>query len=473
MKKVLFTVLAVVGLGMTFVPALAQDDAEKKFEFNGMIRARYEYLNNYLDLTDNDASGDANDDSFAFAPYRVMVGMTGMFAENVSGHVDLQYIGNFGDQLTPVWGYNFPPDQVFDAYNNWGGNGVNLYSGWIEVAKIGGSDFGARLGRQHHTYGTELFIGDNNYYDGLTLDGIRGMWQHGHSDLNVFYYKLAELNGDFWASVPGDGGGAMDSDLFGATYDWNFEKWGTAGGYVLVGQDMAGYGPVGGGYNFPFPTDNSITTIGARWNRGMMSGENLNMFDWNVEVAIQDGDAGEPAFPNPAIKLSGMIVEGWFGFNFNAGETHGRAHVGFFMSSGDDTATLDEDEGFIGYYGDFHANNRLGDLDLIDGLANSSVVGTRFGVTDINVGYEHWFGEKHYVMLAYHMFNATEVASGLPDDIGDEIDLTYRHTATKNLAFEVTLGQFSPGDAAESFYGVLPGEGDAVERATLQAILQW
>ena len=146
MKKVLFTVLAGVLAGMTFVPALAQDDAEKKFEFNGEVRARYEYLNNYLDLHDNNVSGDAQDDSFSVAPYRVMIGMTGNFAKNVSAHVDLQYLGAFGDQERPQWGFNYPPDQVFDAYNS-PTYGLNLYTGWIDIGKIGGSDFGARPGR--------------------------------------------------------------------------------------------------------------------------------------------------------------------------------------------------------------------------------------------------------------------------------------------------------------------------------------
>ena len=62
MKKVLFTVLAGVLAGMSYVPAFAaDDDAEKTFEFNGLVRARYEYLNNYLDLTNNDGSGDVQD----------------------------------------------------------------------------------------------------------------------------------------------------------------------------------------------------------------------------------------------------------------------------------------------------------------------------------------------------------------------------------------------------------------------------
>ncbi len=467
MKKVLLTVLAGVLAGMSYVPAFAaDDDAEKTFEFNGMVRARYEYLNNYYDLTDNDGSGDVSDDSFSIAPYRVMIGMTGNFAKNVTAHVDLQYLGNFGDQLTPVWGYNFPPDQAYDAYNNWGGNGINLYTGWIEMGKIGGSDFGARLGRQEHTYGTELFLGDNDYYGGLSYDGIRGMWQHGNNDLNLFYYKLAELNGDYWGDAPGDGGGANDSGLFGATYDWKFESMGTVGGYILVGQDMAGLGPV----NFP---DSSISTYGVRWNRAMMNGDKLNMFDWNIEAAIQDGDAGDP-FPvfggNPSLKLSGWILEGWFGFNFNAGDTHGRVHIGTLMTSGDDPASLDEDESFSSYFGDFHANNRFGNLDWVD-----SAFG-QHNITDFNIGYQHWFDDQHHVMIAYHILDETEASSvipGAPTDLGDEIDLLYSYQYSKNLGFEFTLGQASAGEATEGFYGVPVGDGDSIQRITAMAKLNW
>ena len=461
MKKVLFTVLAGVLAGMTFVPALAEDDAEKKFEFNGEVRARYEYLNNYLDLTDNNGSGDPNDDSFSIAPYRVMIGMTGNFAKNVSGHVDLQYIGNFGDQLTPQWGYNFPPDQVFDAYNNWSGNGINLYTGWIEMAKIGGSDFGMRLGRQENTYGTELFLGDNNYYGGLSFDGLRGMWQHGSSDLNVFYYKLAELNGDYWLSAPGSGGAAVDSNLFGATYDWNFKSMGTVGGYILVGQDLGGRGPVG-------VADSSVMTYGARWNRGMMNDDKLNMFDWNIEVAAQSGDAGDPApifGGNPSVKLGGWIAEAWFAFNFNAGDTHGRVHLGTLMTSGDKTNTT-KYEGFVPYYGDFHANNRFGDLDWVDLFGQQNI-------TDFNLGYGHWFGEQHSVMLSYHVFSETESNGAASDKLGDEIDLTYNFQYSKNLGLQFTAGQASPGDASDAIYGLPVGAGDPVQRITAQAKLNW
>jgi hypothetical protein len=69
-------------------------------------------------------------------------------------------------------------------------------------------------------------------------------------------------------------------------------------------------------------------------------------------------------------------------------------------------------------------------------------------------------------MAAYHMFTLTE-DNGSPDDkIGDEIDLTYGFQFSKNLAFQVTAGQFAPGDA----FGP---DADTVERVTAQAKLTW
>jgi hypothetical protein len=457
MKKVLLTVLAGVIAGAVCAPARAQDDAEKTFEFNGEVRARYEYLNNYLDLTDNQNSGDINDDSFSIAPYRVQVGITGTFAKNVTAHVDLQYVGHFGDEFNPskdnpFFGTVPGPTGQADAAYQFATQGVQLYQGWIDIGKIGGSDFGVRVGRAEHTYGTELFLGDNDFYSGLSFDGVRGMWQHGSSDLNVFYYKISEEN--CFGSCFGPAG-SSDSNLFGGTYDWTFKSLGKVGGYILIAQDMGGDGPV-------FFPDSSLETYGVRWNRGMMTDDKLNMFEWNIEYAMQGGDGGGP-FGGPETKIKGWIGEGWFAFNYNAGDTHGRVHLGALMTSGDDTTTGDFEE-FIPLYGDFHANNRFGDLDWVDQFGPHNI-------TDYNVGYEHWFGANHYVMFAYHMFQDTETFTGqLEDKIGDEIDLKYGYQYSKNVAFSVMIGQASPND--EYWFGP-GGTADAVQRAWAQIDLTW
>jgi hypothetical protein len=70
-------------------------------------------------------------------------------------------------------------------------------------------------------------------------------------------------------------------------------------------------------------------------------------------------------------------------------------------------------------------------------------------------------------MLAYHMFQETE-ANGSPNDkIGDEIDLKYGYHYSKNLSFEVLIGQAQGDDA---FFGFAT---DPVQRASVQARLAW
>jgi hypothetical protein len=417
-----------------------------------MVRGRYEYFNNYFDLTDNDESGDINDDSIAFAPYRAVVGITGTFTKNVSAHVDLQYAGVFGDEFQPQKDIALPIGEGFTPYL-FATQGVQLYQGYIDVSKIGGSNISVRVGRAEHTYGTELFLGDNDYYNGTSFDGARGMWQAGRNDLNAFYYKIAEDN-IFDA-------GAVDSNLFGVTYDFGFEKgWGKVGGYVLVAQDNDGLGPI-------FIPDSKLYTVGAHWMRPMEDGEGtMNAFDWNVELAMQSGDAGDPDTTFGEADLSGYVGEGWFGWNFGrGGKSHGRIHAGFFVSSGDDPDTTDEVEDFIGLYGDFHANNRLGDLDFIDGAVGPH------NITNVNVGYQHWFGEAHSIMASLHYNMLTEDTGFTDDKLGWEINAGYAYQYSKNLTFSVLAGEFSPDTGLEEFAGLT--ESDPVIRINAGLELRW
>lgn len=467
MKKVLLTFMAAALVGMVFVPVQAQQDEgdkDKKFVLDGMIRGRLDYINNYSDLTDGQPNG-INSDGFSLFPMRAIIGVTGMFSDNVKAHVDIQYLGQYGDEppQKDVPGFtspNFGPGSLLSGPLTQSANpylfntqGVQFYQGYVELDKIGGSDFSLRIGRQEHTFGTELFLGDNDFYGGLAFDGVRGMWQHGSNDLNFFYYRTADLR-----VIAGDGD-SVNSNLFGATYDWHFKDWGAVGGYVLVGQDGGGGGPVG------FP-DSKVNTIGAHWYRPMADkiDSTLNMFDWNIEYAVQNGDIGEPT-GGPKTDISAWVGEAWFGFNFNAGSsTHGRVHVGTLMTSGDKASTTTKDEEFFTLFGDFHANNRFGDMDFIDEFGPSNI-------TDFNIGYDHWFGANHHVMAAYHKFKLTEKNGLTEDDLGDEIDLKYDYRYSKNVSFEVLLGQANAGKALENEFEVT--KSDAIQRALGQVVVTW
>ncbi len=452
MRKFMFIVLLAATAATLAVPTVAADD-DGKITWSAQIRSRFEAVENYFDLQDSTTSGDINDDEFSFWPYRVVVGMNAQVTEGVTAQVQVQSFGHFGSEH-PVKSSASPPDQSADTGDPLGFADVNLYTASIEMSKVGGSNFSVALGRMEHTYGTELFLGDNDFYNGTSFDGLRAWWSGENWRVDGFYHKTFEgnLSSAQGFSAPGFfvNGGSEDENLWGFTFDWNFDKkWGTFGAYLLSEQSL--------------DFDEKLDTYGARWTR--MANVEESHFDWNIEAAFQSGDFGDPIFGSPALDLSGDVIEGWFGYSFKHGDSSSRVHVGYWNSSGDDQATTNEDEGFSSLFGDFHANNRLGDSDWEDTLW-----GGPSDIEDISLGYA-WNGGKHMFGVAYHMFTWNEAASyGSPeDDIGDEIDVNYNYRMNDNLSFGVLVASWSPGKVWDG-----PGfSADSIARYVAQTEIRW
>ena len=199
MKKVLFgCLLLLTAASLLVTPAFAtgvhgEDDepGDGKWSISGELRARWEYLENYLDF-----DGDI-DDAIDFTAYRTRVGMTGEFSDNVSAHIEIQ---NFG-----AWGHSFPSyNTSFDfpwlqtVPNQIQFNDTQLYQGYIELGEVFGSNLDVRIGRQEHTLGKELHLGDGDYYNGVFFDGIRVTWNAETWNLDVFQQ---EINAVFVADV--------------------------------------------------------------------------------------------------------------------------------------------------------------------------------------------------------------------------------------------------------------------------------
>lgn len=473
-RTILFAAVFAMAAASLWTPPATADEHEQKFKVTGEIRSRFEYAENMADLED-DPNESGVDDSFSFWPYRIRIGIDGQITDSIRAVVDLQNFGNFGS-TPPNRGLSFddpfdyyfgggpdaptyPGDPSFFAYPHLqslpsaaGEDDINLYQGFIEIQKIAGSNIDARIGRQEMPYGTELLLGDNDFYSGLSFDGLRGAWMGEKASANAFYFKTQENNifggplynirlPFFPAYVLGIDGTSNDTNLFGATFDWKLsETLGTVGGYYIGHQDLT--------------FDSKLNTFGARWNKPVAQEQ---MFDWNLEVALQSGDFGEPIFGSPALDLSGDIVEGWFGFSIGDGIRH-RFHVGGLIASGDDSDTDNESEAFTPLYGDIHAYGRLGYLDLFNAT----------NITDFNVGYTLGLAEgRHQFGLAYHMFTLTEIFfDGQEDDLGDEIDAWWNWNLNKNFGIQAGIAQLAVGDA----WG---DDADDVLRGWAQARVTW
>jgi hypothetical protein len=450
MKTKRLFVLSVLAAGALFaaLPAVADHEPtgeeEKRFHIHGEIRVRGEYMENFFDLEDDEAISAFGDDEFGFWPFRVRIGADGKLAENVRGYVELQGAGFFGNE-DPQKSFDFPPNQAFDFFGSLGDD-INLYQGFLELQKIGGSSFSVRLGRQEHTYGTELLMGDNDFYAGLAFDGGRGWWSTDRYDVNLFYYKVLEENvfQDF-GFVDGE---SADKNFFGGTLDWKVsEKAGTFGAYLLRFQDL--------------DSNDAWWDVGARFAK-MPSKD--TRFDWNVELVFQNGEES-----TGSLDIKGFAAEGWFGYTFGNGPRH-RVHVGGLIASGDDDPTDTDEEDFIPLFGDNHAWNRLGDADFF----------TTTNITDWNVGYNFTSAnEKHSFFAAFHKFTMNEELGAIPvnsffvapfvpgeDDLGTEFDLKYSYLFAENTKLSVGVSNLAPGDA----FGP---DADDVLRVYAQARVRW
>lgn len=450
-----FGVLAglVLVVGLVAAPAGAHDEEDMenvKFHFHGDVLVRSDYFENY-DF--NDAL--AADDNFGIWPYRVRAGMDVDFQNDVRAMIQFQTAQEFGTSGTNF----FPGDpRFFFATPTSGTEDVNLYQGFVELNKIGGSNFSARIGRQEHTFGTELLMGDNDFYTGQSFDGGRLMWGWDRFDLNAFYYKIVETN-----AVPVSiSGGSNDTNFSGLTVDWVFENWGDFDAYLLWLQALA--------------IESSRATYGARWGRMIESSNDVsdNPFDWNIEAAFQSGDTGNPPTETD---LSGDLVEGWFGWNWNHdGGGRSRVHIGAVMASGDDPTTGAENEAFNPLFQDAHAHNRLGNLELISSNGLFSVSPTTTNIDDLNLGYEYWSSEgRHGLGVAFHWLKLNEevaVPGGTDDDIGQAIDAWYDFKYNDNVAIEIGASTLLPGDLPDRIPAVA-GSADDPLRTWAQVHLRW
>ncbi len=406
-------------LAMVLAPMSAL--AEMETTVHGEARFRAENVQNYFDFED-DGFGD---DSFSFAPFRIRLGMGVSFGDKVSGYVSLQEGDIFG-QDSEVKGLN-------ETVNSDGE--LIIYQGYIKMNEVGGSSLGLKFGRQEYTQGNEFLFGDLDFYNGISLDGVRARWDLGVGPLDVVWFRTDEdLFGD------------DDTDIIGANLLLT---------EVVPDGDLEFYL-----YNVDTDDDVDFITVGARAGQ---AGTDDSGFIWSAEVAFQSGDDGDD-------DISALGGEGMFGYNW---VTDGGTHQFFgtlYYTSGDDDPFDDDTEDFIILFQDFHGRN--GAADVFAGA----------NLTTFSVGWD-WQGEKHGVRAELLFFNATEApeavgvvfpcpcpqafvivgsdGSGLPgefasigldgeDDLGNELDIIYTYQVNEYFGFEAGVALFQPGDAVEA-----------------------
>ena len=480
MKKFLFAAFLVVGLAALLSPPVAFAQEEKPFTIHGEVRARGEYQNNASDFTDSgtDPGLGSNDDEANFWPYRIRIAAEGHFTKNVSAWIEFQNAGVFGGDLL------FGPVKTGTPVGLATDSGVMMYQGNMTINKLWSDSFSLQIGREEIVRGNELMLGDLDFYSGLSHDGVVGVWDLKNVDITAFYtraYEGSVTHADNFLPpdqlVTGINATPGTHHFWGGYATWTLKKGWIVDAYVLDyrARDYGADEPL------------TVATVGGRFAHDVTDKAGLV---WNVEFAQQFGQYSELATPPPTstfesgADLSGSVLEAMGGWNFKGKSMTHRVFARFDVASGNKTDTDStlgdkEDEGFFPLYGDFH--NRLGRGDWFQltgdsptGLGGGLAGAGGGGIMAVAAGYTGWYKEVHTFgaqVWDYTLDQATDLGgtAGETDDLGSAIDLWYGYAYSRNLSFEASISQLSPGDA-------LTGDGgpdDSVMRVYGQARLRF
>jgi hypothetical protein len=440
MKKFLFMFLLAAAVASAFNFALAQEnDGEKKFVIHGEIRQRADYLDNFSDFDSNTS------DSGLFFPYRARLAAEGHFSKDVVGYAEFQMFGVWGDtvpnragnpfgiidgassgNLTPVLN---PVDQNFGNDFFPGSNSVGLYQAWIGLNNLGGTKFSLKIGRQEIVKGTEMLLGDSDFYSGLSHDGILGCWNHDAFDLDVWMTRpLQSIN---FNTQPYD---HQSINFYGGWVDFKKipHKIGVAA-YLLYFED---------GLQAVSTERRAFYTVGGRANRDAEAGK--NGFSWSAEFAYQTGDF-QRVDPGAVLGDNGSIsasaFEGMFGYNMHIGQSDHMFQVKYDMGSGNkENQDPDKAQAFDPLFEDTHMRYGLSDIFSLTDLTAASI-GWNMHSKD------HYFGVDFWT---YKLSEDITDANGQSESgLGNEVDGWWKYQYNPNTQVMAGVAYFMPGDVVK------------------------
>ena len=433
MRKIA-TLFAVVLVGIFLVsPAIAghhemADDDDNKFTVHGNFWTRGFYSDNFDDFDDT------IDDEWDAFFFRARIGVKADLGSNVFVYTELQNFDSWGHRDSesagsPI-GRSRPP--LRDVHDSPADDGVcstlgceflgvpdtddrfeniELYQGFIALKEVGGTSFSFKLGRQEIKMGSELILGDLDWYGGISHDGFVGGWDLESFDITLLYTRV-DRDSDF--------GDDNEEDFWGAWVDFG---WGDSGVDTTV-------------YAFNNRDDSALSNFWTGGFRVWDYAEDHKGFSWSVEYAMQTGDFSS------TVDMDASVIEGWIAYGFGNGRDQS-VHLGYTSATGDDTSSATDFESFDPLFQDFHY--RLG---LADFFATSNIEA-------IEVGYKLALNDNNKVGIDYYMFSLEEDNGAVAgDDLGTEIDLWYKYKHTENLDYNVGLAYFSPDDAITGVGGI-------------------
>lgn len=220
----------------------------QQVEVGGSVRIR----GNYYDL---DSLGE-----LSFVEQRTRLSVKADFTEDVSAFIEFDYYD--------MWGEDFRSLYLTGAdFRGSGGNDVDLFQGYINVANMWGTPLHLRVGRQEFSLGNAFFIGKNDssaFFTGLSYDAILLTYAHESFMLSAVTAKMVETMNDF---LDGDG------DVYGLYFSYiGIENIVIDAYWLYLRDDVCVFGD-----------EVNYHTLGMR------TGGVIGAFDFELEAAYQIG----------------------------------------------------------------------------------------------------------------------------------------------------------------------------------------
>lgn len=445
--------------------------ADGRVVFDGEIRERFEWRNNWIDF--NDAT-DARDDVALLQ--RVRVGLKFTPAEWFSAQVQMQDSRTWFDEP------GGPPTNREFVVND---SPADLRQAWGEFSHIAGQDLSVRVGRQVLSYGKQRLIGgfewDNN---ARTFDAVRSVYKNGAFTLDLFAgYVVLHKTEDF--------NNSDSEDLLTGAYA-NYGGWNlfSVDAYAigrsksdLETSTVFGSGAQTDGNTSPA---GDYVTLGTLWKSQEKA---FGPVDCNMELAVQFGEVSNPTGFGPVVAGNPVNVarQDLFAFashveaGYTLPEVHGkpRFHVEYNYSTGDSNPANGTSNTFQNlfptnhlFYGDMDRFSWQNMHNVAAGLSwqplkklNIKTTYHLFWLADVH---DVWrFAGQGPVGGAARYGNALNQSPS--SFVGSEINLNARYTLAKGVSVEGGWAHFFAGD----YIGDTAPAADDADFAYVQMLFQF
>ncbi len=319
-------------------------------------------------------------------------------------------------------------------YGRWGGidkrSEIDLYLGYVEWEKILGSPISLKAGRQDCSYGSTFFLGPNDFYNGLSWDGLKVSFNPTEQfTIDLIGVKMAKLNS-----------GDPNIYLTGLYSTYSFDKENSLEGYLFYNK---------GG--FPFLHRESEVRVGQKWfTLGARSAGKMRGFDYELEPQIQWGGVKNPiADGKDRVRAYGGHND--LGYTFKL-PWKPRLFAAYAFGSGDKDPFDGKVTQFHGNI--FNDNYLLGDMSLIADISGVTVndihsSGMHVLVAGISVNPLSNLNPN----LDIYRFIASKGATGFSKDLGVEINLMASYKGMRGISFLAGLNRFFTGRFFEQASG--------------------